>query len=139
MAKTAADVGGYIAKQPKEAQPVLRRVRSIVRRALPEAEETISYQIPTYRLHGQCVVYFAGWKDHWSLYPVTEKVRLALGPALAPYEFGKGTVRFPLAAPVPARLVERLVKALAMAAAARSESKAARRHQPAEGGGRTRG
>jgi uncharacterized protein YdhG (YjbR/CyaY superfamily) len=137
--KTDVDVDGYIAKQAKQAQPVLRRVRSIIRRVLPQAEETISYQIPTYRLRGQYVVYFAGWKHHWSLYPVAEGVRQALGPALSPYEFSKGTVRFPLADPVPTRLVERIVRALAKAAELRSKGKATTRSRPAGGRRRTRG
>jgi len=116
----AAGVDAYIAKQPAQAQPVLKRVRRIIRKALPDAGETVSYQIPTYKLHGEYVVYFAGWKQHWSLYPVTERIRTALGSALASYEVSKGTVRFPLADPVPARLVERIVRALARAAEARS-------------------
>jgi uncharacterized protein YdhG (YjbR/CyaY superfamily) len=122
-----ADVAGvdaYIATQPAQAQPVLKRVRRIIRKALPGAKETISYQIPAYELHGEYVVYFAGWKHHWSLYPVTERVRAALGSALASYEVSKGTVRFPLADPVPARLVERVVRALAKAAETRGRSKA---------------
>jgi uncharacterized protein YdhG (YjbR/CyaY superfamily) len=125
MKKTALSVvDAYIARQPAEVQPVLQRVRRIIRRALPGAEETISYQIPTYELHGQHVVYFAGWKRHWSLYPVTGVVRSALGSELAAYEVSKGTVRFPLAEPVPARLVERIVRTLAEAAEVRCQSRA---------------
>ena len=120
MAKADVSVvDAYIAKHPAEVQPVLQRVRRIIRRALPGAEETISYQIPTYKVRGQYVVYFAGWKHHWSLYPVTEAVRASLGPELASYEVSKGTVRFPLGEPVPARLVERIVRQLAKAADAR--------------------
>ena len=122
-----AVVDAYIARQPAHVQPVLQRVRRIIRMSLPGAEETLSYQIPTYRLHGRHVVYFAGWKQHWSLYPVTDRVRAALGPALASYEVSKGTVRFPLAEPVPARLVERIVRALAHAARVRTGGKAAHR------------
>ncbi len=124
MGKPDAGVDGYIARQPSQAHPVLKRVRSIVRQVLPKAEETISYQIPTYRLHGLYVVYFAGWKRHWSLYPVTERTRQALGPALAAYEYRKGTVRFPLIEPVPTRLVRRIVRALAAAAGERSQARA---------------
>ena len=138
MGKPDAGVDGYIAKQPRQAQPVLKRVRSIVRQALPKAEETINYQIPTYRLHGQYVVYFAGWKHHWSLYPVTERIRQALGPALAAYEFRKGTVRFPLTEPVPTRLVQRIVRALAAAAEERSLARASTRSRLADGRRRTR-
>ena len=117
-------VDAYIEKQPAEAQPVLQRVRRIIRKALPGAEETLSYQIPTYKLNGHSVVYFAGWKRHWSLYPVTDLARAALGPALAPYELSKGTVRFPLGEPVPAKLVERIVRELAKAAEGRRRTKA---------------
>ena len=125
MAEQVANlVDAYIAKQPDEAQPVLHRVRRIIRNVLPQAEETISYQIPTYKLDGQYVVYFAGWKQHWSLYPVTEAVRARLTSELASHELSKGTIRFRLADPVPAKLVERLVRELARAAESRSRAKA---------------
>ena len=117
-------VDAYIAKQPGDAQLVLQRVRRIIRRVLPDAEETISYQIPTYKVRGQYVVYFAGWKRHWSLYPVTGPVRSALSSELASYELSKGTVRFPLADPVPAKLVERIVRKLARAAEGRRRATA---------------
>jgi uncharacterized protein YdhG (YjbR/CyaY superfamily) len=126
-------VDTYIAKQPSEAQSVLQRVRRIIRRVLPDAEETISYQIPTYKVNGQYVVYFAGWKQHWSLYPVTESVRSALGSELASYQLRKGTVRFPLAESVPEKLVERIVRELARAAEGRrrvKESSASKRDGP---------
>jgi uncharacterized protein YdhG (YjbR/CyaY superfamily) len=117
-------VDAYIAKQPVAVQPVLQRVRRLIRKVLPQAEETISYQVPTYKVSGQYVVYFAGWKEHWSLYPVTESVRTKLSSQLAAYELSKGTVRFSLADPVPAKLVERIVRELAKAADARRRSKA---------------
>ena len=139
MAKAVANlIDAYIARQPGETQPVLQRVRRIIRKALPEAEETISYQIPTYKLGGQYVVYFAGWKEHWSLYPVTEPVSEELGSELASYKLSKGTVRFPLADPVPAKLVERIVRELARAAEARRRVKASLSSKDA-GRRRTRG
>lgn len=138
MSKTDVGVDDYIARQASEAQPALRRVRGIIRKLLPKAEETISYQIPAYRLHGQSVVYFASWKHHWSLYPVTESVREQLGSALSSYELSKGTVRFPLREPVPTRLVQRIVRALAKAAELRSRDKAATRNRQAEKRRRTR-
>ena len=125
MAKASVGVvDAYIAKQPVEVQPVLQRVRRLIRRMLPDAEEAISYQIPTYKLGGQYVVYFAGWKGHWSLYPVTEPVRAKLGSELASYKLSKGSVRFPLAEPVPAKLVERIVRELAKSAEGRRRVKA---------------
>ena len=122
-------VGGveeYIASQPDEVQPVLQRVRRIIRKALPGAEETISYAIPTYKRNGQYVVYFAAFKQHWSLYPVTGPVREQLKRELASYEGGKGTVRFPLSEPLPTRLVERIVRKLANVADARARAKASK-------------
>jgi uncharacterized protein YdhG (YjbR/CyaY superfamily) len=127
MAKTDfKSVDEYIATHPPDVQAILRRVRSILRRALPGAEEVISYQIPTYKRDGAYVVYFAGWKRHFSLYPVTERVVAALGDELAPYELSKGTVRFPLSQPVPVKLVERIAKLLAKEAAERARARRAR-------------
>jgi len=130
-------VDAYIAKQRTDLQAVLKRVRHIIRKTLPGAEETLSYQIPAYRLHGEYVVYFAGWSQHWSLYPVTERTQAAVGSGLAPYKVSKGTVRFPLAEPVPESLVVRIVRALAKAAKARAGSRAASPAKRAQGGRRT--
>jgi uncharacterized protein YdhG (YjbR/CyaY superfamily) len=127
MAKTDfKSVDEYIATHPEDVRAILRRVRGILRRALPGAEEVISYQIPTYKRDGAYVVYFAGWKQHYSLYPVTDRVVAALGDDLAPYELGKGTVRFPLSRPVPVKLVERIAKLLAKEAAERARARRAR-------------
>jgi uncharacterized protein YdhG (YjbR/CyaY superfamily) len=117
-------IDAYIAKQTPAAQPALRQVRDIIRTLLPGAEERISYGIPTYGLDGRPVVYFAGWKQHFSIYPVTAPIRQSLDAALAKYELSKGTVRFPLDQPVPIRLVQRIVRALARAAAERSKARA---------------
>ena len=117
-------IDAYIANQTPAAQPALRQVRGIIRTLLPAAEERISYGIPAYRLDGRPVVYFAGWKQHLSIYPVTAPIRQSLGAALAKYEVSKGTVRFPLDEPVPIRLVQRIVRALARAAAERRKARA---------------
>ena len=70
MAKTDfKSVDEYIATHPPDVQAILQRVRSTIHKAVPKAEEAISYQIPTFKLHGSYVVYFAGWKKHYSLYP----------------------------------------------------------------------
>jgi uncharacterized protein YdhG (YjbR/CyaY superfamily) len=114
----------YIARQPAEVQAVLQRVRGIIRKALPGAEETISYQIPTYKLHGGYVVYFAGWKQHYSLYPANARLVAAFRDELAAFEISKGTIRFPLAKPVPAGLIGRLAKFLGKQAAERAKAKA---------------
>ena len=102
-------VDDYIALQPEAARPVLQQVRQIIRKALPEADEVISYKMPTYKLRGRAVLYLAGWRAHYSLYPSTARLVEAFKADLAPYELsGKGTIRFPLSAPVPARLIARL-------------------------------
>lgn len=127
MAKTDfKSVDEYIAMQPEAVQPVLERVRSTIRRAVPGAEELISYQIPAYKLPGGPVLYFAGWKQHYSLYPATDRLVEAFKDDLAPYEVAKGTIRFPLAQPVPAKLIEGIAKFLAKEAAERAGAKRAR-------------
>jgi len=111
MAKTDfKSVNEYIASKPKAVQSILKRVRSTIRKAVPAAEEGISYQLPTYKLNGLPVIYFAGWKQHYSLYPASDPVVAAFKDELAPYEVSKGTIRFPLSEPVPVNLIERIAK-----------------------------
>jgi uncharacterized protein YdhG (YjbR/CyaY superfamily) len=111
----------YIATQPKATQAVLKRVRSIVRKAVPGAEEAISYQIPTFKLHGRAMVYFAGWSEHYSIYPSNDRLVAAFKDELAPYEISKGTIRFPLSEPVPVKLIEGIAKFRAKEAAEREK------------------
>ena len=116
-------VDEYIAAQPAVAQDILGRVRSAIRKAIPRAEEAISYKIPTYKLHNRAVLYFAGWKQHYSLYPATERVVGAFEAELAPYEIKKGTIRFPLSQPVPVTLIARIAKFRAQEVAERKKAK----------------
>jgi uncharacterized protein YdhG (YjbR/CyaY superfamily) len=116
----------YIAGQPERARAALRRARGVIRKAVPGLEETISYQIPAFKKDGQYVVYLAAWKDHYSLYPATERLLAALGDLLGPYRSHKATLRFPLGEPVPERLVTRVVKFMAKEAAERARAKAAK-------------
>ena len=104
------NVDEYISAQPETAQVVLQLVRSTLRKALPGVEEVISYKIPAYRLHGGIVLYFAGWKQHYSLYPAGERMITAFRNQLASYKVSKGTIRFPLSEPVPVKLIERIAK-----------------------------
>jgi uncharacterized protein YdhG (YjbR/CyaY superfamily) len=125
MAKTNfKSVDEYIASQPEAAQVVLKRVRSTIRKAVPSAAEEISYQIPAYKLNGRAVLYFAGWRRHYSLYPATDHAVAAFKDALAPYEVSKGTIRFPLSEPVPGRLIEGIAKFRAKEVAERTKAKA---------------
>ena len=126
MAKTDfKSVDEYIATYPADMQPVLQRVRRTLRKALPGAEEVISYQIPAYKQHGGRVLYFAGWKQHYSLYPATDHLVKAFKDDLAPYEISKGTIRFPLSQPVPVKLIERIAKFRAKEAAEDARAKQA--------------
>ncbi len=126
MAKTDfTSVDQYLARQPEAVRALLERVRSTIRKAVPDAQETISYQIPAYKLPGGAVLYFAGWKKHYAIYPVTEKVVTAFKSELAPYEMSKGTVRFPLEKPVPVRLIARIAKMRAKEVAEGKSAKAA--------------
>jgi len=126
MAKTDfKSVDEYIASQPQAVQGILQRVRSAIRKAVPGSEEVISYQIPAYKLHGGPVLYFAGWRQHYSLYPATAHVVAAFQDDLAPYEVRKSTIRFPLSEPVPVKLIERIAKFRAKEVAEREKAKAA--------------
>jgi uncharacterized protein YdhG (YjbR/CyaY superfamily) len=88
-------------------QAILQRVRSAIRKALPGAEEVISYHIPAYK-HGVGVLAFAGWKRHYSLYGATEPLVEAFKEDLAPYEVNdKGTIRFPVSQPVLVQIITR--------------------------------
>jgi uncharacterized protein YdhG (YjbR/CyaY superfamily) len=104
------NVDEYISAQPETAQVILQLVRRTLRKALPGAEEVISYKIPAYRLNGGIVLYFAGWKQHYSLYPTGKRMVTAFKDQLAPYKVSKGTIRFPLSEPVPVKLIERIAK-----------------------------
>jgi uncharacterized protein YdhG (YjbR/CyaY superfamily) len=127
LAKTDfKSVNEYIASQPKGMQPILGRLRDIIRKAVPGADEVISYQIPTYKLHGATVLYFAGWKQHYSLYPATQLVLAAFQDELAPYKISKGTIRFPRSQPFPLKLIERIVKFRAKEVAEREKAKTAK-------------
>jgi uncharacterized protein YdhG (YjbR/CyaY superfamily) len=110
-------VSEYIAAQPRAVQGVLRRVRGAIRKAVPAAEESISYGIPTFKLNGRVVIYFAAWKEHYSIYPSSARLVAAL-PELSRYEMSKGTIRMPLDAPVPLRLIARIARFRAKEAAA---------------------
>jgi uncharacterized protein YdhG (YjbR/CyaY superfamily) len=103
-------VDEYIASQPETVQGVLERVRNAIRKAVPEAEEAISYKMPMYKLPAGPVLYFAGWKQHFSLYPATASLVAAFKNDIAPYVVHKGTIRFPLAQPVPVKLIARIAK-----------------------------
>ena len=111
MAGTFSTIDDYISSFPQNVQVILDNVRRTIRDVVPAAEETISYQIPTFGLDGQQLVYFAGWKNHISVYPIP-RTDEALEKELAPYQSGKGTLKFPLDKPIPYGLIEQVVRLL---------------------------
>jgi uncharacterized protein YdhG (YjbR/CyaY superfamily) len=130
MATTRTDpVGAYIASKPKDARAALTQVREAIRKAVPGAQESIAYKMPVYTLDGVFVLYFAGWKAHYSLYPVTDDIAAAFARELAPYERTKGGVRLPYSEPVPARLIGRIAKFRATQLAKRDAGRTGRTAQ----------
>lgn len=103
-------VNEYIASFPEDIQAVLEKMRATIERAVPGAEEIISYNIPAFKLNGRYVIYFAGFKNHVSIYPVSADVRKKFGKKVAPYLSGKGTAKFPLDKPIPFGLITKIVK-----------------------------
>jgi uncharacterized protein YdhG (YjbR/CyaY superfamily) len=113
-------VGAYIAAYPAAVQAVLQTVRAAILEALPQARESISYQMPSYQVDGRPVIYFAAWKKHYAIYPATVGLVEAFGEALAPYEVDKGTIRLPYGKPPPADLISKIAAFLAQEAAGKA-------------------
>ena len=130
--KRFGSVREYIASKPKQARAVLEQVRRAIRKAVPASEEGLSYQIPVYKLNGVAVLYFAGWKAHYSLYPASDALVAAFARELAPYKRSKGTIRLPLSEPVPVRLIERIARFRARQLGAREKGKSARSGRAAQ-------
>jgi uncharacterized protein YdhG (YjbR/CyaY superfamily) len=102
-------VDAYIAGFPAEVQERMQALRKTIRKVIPDAEESITYQIPTFKLNGKAVVYFAGFIKHIGFYPVPVG-NPEFGDELAAYASGKGTAKFPMNQPIPLNLVEKIVK-----------------------------
>jgi uncharacterized protein YdhG (YjbR/CyaY superfamily) len=111
MKQTAPNsVDEYIATQPEALRPKLEQVRAAIRKAVPEAVECIGYRMPGYKLHGKPLLFFAGFKEHYSLFAASGTFFAALEDELRGYDLRKGTIHFPLAGPVPVKLIARIAK-----------------------------
>jgi uncharacterized protein YdhG (YjbR/CyaY superfamily) len=112
----------YIAGFPPEVQVILQKIRLTIRKAAPGAEETISYQMPTFAQHGN-LVHFAAFKNHIGFYPVPSGIE-QFKQELAVYQQGKGSVQFPLDQPIPYTLISKIVKFRVKENAAKAAAKA---------------
>lgn len=119
----AAAVRAYVAALPPDARRRVQQMRAVIRRVLrataPGAVEHFSYRMPGFRLEGQVLIWYAAFKQHTSLFPITPALARAHRLDLSGHETSKGTVRFPLADPLPVALVKRIVRARIAAVRAR--------------------
>lgn len=104
-------VDAYLAKRPADQREALQQLRTQLSRLLPDAEELISYGIPTFKLGGRAVVWYAGWKSHCTIYPLTDSFLAAHLDELKGYGRTKGSLHFTPDTPLPERIVEGLVRA----------------------------
>ncbi len=101
-------IDGYISGFPKDIQIILQKIRAVIRKAAPEAEETINYGIPTFTLEGN-LVHFAAYKNHIGFYPAPSGIK-AFQKELSEYKGSKGAVQFPLNKRLPVDLISRITK-----------------------------
>lgn len=101
------NIDEYIAQFPKDVQEILQELRAIIRKAAPDAEEAISYQMPTFKLKGN-LVHFAAYKNHIGFYPAPRGIE-AFKEELSAYKGGKGSVQFPIDKPLPLDLISKIV------------------------------
>ncbi|MFZ2359174.1 MAG: DUF1801 domain-containing protein [Anaerolineae bacterium] len=97
----------YIAAFPDHVQQILQQIRQTIHEAAPDAQEAISYQMPTFKLHGRSVVHFGAFKKHIGFYPAPVGLE-AFKDELAPYASSKGAVQFPLNQPIPFDLISKI-------------------------------
>ena len=102
-------VDEYISSFPEKIQEILEQIRKVIRASAPKAVETISYQMPAYKLNG-VLVYFAAQKKHIGFYPTASGVEKFQNELLGNYGFSKGAIRFPMDEPIPFELIKRIVE-----------------------------
>ncbi|HJQ11405.1 MAG TPA: DUF1801 domain-containing protein [Gemmatimonadaceae bacterium] len=106
--KSRQQVRAYIAKLPAAPRKRIKELADTIRKTAPGAVDTISYSIPAFRLNGRILVWYAAWKSHLSMYPLSAEDRTFA--AQKGFKTAKGTVQFPLDDPLPVSLIKRLVK-----------------------------
>jgi uncharacterized protein YdhG (YjbR/CyaY superfamily) len=123
----AEQVRRYMASQPAKQRAALRTIRAAIRATAPKAVEHFSYGIPGFRLDGRPLVWYAAFKQHVSLYPVTAPLKRALAKDIEGYETSTGTLRLPLDEPMPVALIRKIVRARALDSARARRREAARK------------
>ena len=124
---SSAQVRRYLAVQPAKHRAALRRIRATIRATAPKAIEHFSYGIPGFKLNGRPLVWYAAFKRHVSLYPMTAPIRRTLADEIAGYETSTGTIRLPLDEPLPESLIKKIVKARAREALDSARAAAAKK------------
>lgn len=109
ISKTPTSIDEYIQDFPVEVQDLLNQVRSTIRQAAPDAEESMSYGMPAYKTYGKPLVYFAGFKNHIGFY-ATPTGHAEFAKELSKYKQGKGSVQFPIDKPMPLDLIFQIVE-----------------------------
>ena len=107
--KSYTNVDEYIAWAPEQSRDLLKTIRQTISEEAPEAGEKISYGIPTFTMDNKYLVYFAGYENHVSIYPIPSGDK-AFEKEITPYKAGKGTLRFALDKPLPLSLIRKVVK-----------------------------
>jgi uncharacterized protein YdhG (YjbR/CyaY superfamily) len=110
MAQRARTTDEYLAELSDQQRTALEKLRTTIRKIVPDAEECISYGLPAFRLEGKVLVGFGAGKDHLSFYPMSGRTVAALEDDLAGYDTSKGTIRFPIDKPLPSSLVRKVVR-----------------------------
>ena len=120
-----SSIDEYIATFPEETQKILNEIRATIKSTAPEADEKISYQMPTFYLKGN-LIHFAAFKNHIGLYPTPSGTE-AFKTELAAYKGGKGSIRFPIDQPIPLKLVDDIVRFRVAENLKKAEGKAKKR------------
>ncbi|RQO73942.1 hypothetical protein DBR43_00605 [Pedobacter sp. KBW06] len=124
--KHAGNIAEYIAGFPAEVQVLLEQIRETIKEVVPDAEETISYAIPAFRINKKNLVYFAAFKKHIGLYPAPTTLE-EFKVDFEPYKTSKGTVQFPLNQPVPLDLIRKIVRHLLKKSLEKSTNKSTKK------------
>lgn len=123
-AAKAQSVEAYVKGFPPAVRARLSKIREAIRKAVPQSEESISYNMPAYKFEGRPLIYFAAFKAHIGLYPITAEVKAAFAKELEGYAQSTGTVRIPHEARLPIALIARIAKFRAKALSAKRAAKA---------------